>query len=521
MVDSPKPRENRILAAVFVFGSLLLTIVLAIGIGIVRAITVPAAPVATSPAPEPDLLIAGPVARGGEALNLYGADWPPNQLVTVLLSDPNRSDEPVPIFSGETNARGELILTLTYPAEPRWSTLSSVDIIVRTSDQRVEVVRRAPVSALILTPSLTLSETPTHTPTPTPTPTPRTFSDWKGEYFDNPSLSGAPLVVRNDAEINFNWGNGSPDSTIPTDNFSARWTRPLEFPAGIHRFSVSADDGVRLYIDGLLLIDEWHSYSGQTYTRDVNLGAGIHTLRVEMYEATGQAFIRFSFERPVVITEWKGEYFTNRDLSGDPALVRNDTSIDFEWGNGSPDPSIPIDGFSARWTRSMAFPAGVTRFTARSDDGVRVSIDGVRVIDEWHDASSATYSRDVNLAAGQHTVVVEFFENIGSASVEFGFQPASFAAWKGEYFPNRDLSGEPALVRDDAELNFNWGSGPPASNVPADDFSVRWTRSLDFEAGMYRFSLSVDDAPSRSTCRRDRIPSSSSISNISGRRAPS
>ncbi len=493
--DSRTTRDNRVLAAVFVFGSLLLMIVLAIGIGVVRAIAVSAGPSATSPAPQPDLLVAGPIVRGGEALTLYGADWPPDQVVAVFLSDPARPGERQAVFSGQANAQGELILTLTYPADPRWTTLPNVDIIVQTSDQRFEVVRRVPVAgaAATPTPTLAVSATPTPTSTPTPTATPPIITDWKGEYFDNPSLSGAPRVVRNDAQINFNWGDGSPDAALPADRFSARWTRAIEFPAGFQRFTVKADDGVRLFIDDLPLIDEWHTYAGQTYSREVNLGAGVHNLRVEMYEDAGLAYISFSFERPITITEWKGEYFANRNLGGDPALVRNDPSINFEWGNGSPDPKLPPDGFSARWTRSLDFPAGVTRFSVRADDGVRVSIDGVRVIDEWHDASPTAYASDVNLAAGRHTVVVEYYENIGGASVRFSLQPASFTAWKGEYFSNRDLSGEPALVRDDANLDFNWGDGAPASDLPADNFSARWTRTLNFEAGTYLFSLIADD----------------------------
>jgi len=55
---------------------------------------------------------------------------------------------------------------------------------------------------------------------------------------------------------------------------------------------------------------------------------------------------------------WQGEYFGNPDLNGQPALVRYDGDIDFDWGPGSPDPSVPADHFSVRWTRSASIPAG-------------------------------------------------------------------------------------------------------------------------------------------------------------------
>jgi len=48
---------------------------------------------------------------------------------------------------------------------------------------------------------------------------------WTGLYFNNPNLSGSPALVRQDSEINFDWGTGSPDPSIPTDNFSVRWSR--------------------------------------------------------------------------------------------------------------------------------------------------------------------------------------------------------------------------------------------------------------------------------------------------------
>ncbi|MDH4135837.1 MAG: PA14 domain-containing protein, partial [Anaerolineae bacterium] len=120
----------------------------------------------------------------------------------------------------------------------------------------------------------------TPTPTPTPTSTPVVISDWRGEYYNNSNLSGAPVLVRNDVSVNFDWGAGSPGLGVPADNFSARWSRGLHFPAGNYRFHVRVDDGVRLWIDGNLVIDQWHD-SSTTYTADVNLTDGLHHLKME------------------------------------------------------------------------------------------------------------------------------------------------------------------------------------------------------------------------------------------------
>ena len=71
---------------------------------------------------------------------------------------------------------------------------------------------------------------------------------WFGEYFANRTLSGGPTVSRYDDAVNFDWGAGSPDEDLPADNFSVRWTRDEWFVGGTFRFTVLADDGVRLWV---------------------------------------------------------------------------------------------------------------------------------------------------------------------------------------------------------------------------------------------------------------------------------
>lgn len=71
--------------------------------------------------------------------------------------------------------------------------------------------------------------------------------------------------------------------------------------------------------------------------------------------------------------------------------------------------------------------------------------------------------------------------------------PVVITHWSGEYYANLGLSGQPVLVRDDWGVDFSWGSGSPASGVPANGFSARWTRALNFAPGIYRFYVTVDD----------------------------
>jgi hypothetical protein len=80
-------------------------------------------------------------------------------------------------------------------------------------------------------------------------------------------------------------------------------------------------------------------------------------LRVEYYESGGAANVRFWWEKLTSYPDWRGEYWSNRDLRGSLALVCNDARIKFNWGRGAPAPGLPADNFSARWTRTTSFDA--------------------------------------------------------------------------------------------------------------------------------------------------------------------
>lgn len=119
----------------------------------------------------------------------------------------------------------------------------------------------------------------------------------RGEYFDNMHLDGEPVLTRIDAQVDFNWGQGSPDPSIPHDRFSARWTG-LFTPAQSGRFllGMSTDDGGRLWLDDRLLVDAWHDQAETVHTAAVQLEAGrTYAIRAEYYENTGLACARLGW----------------------------------------------------------------------------------------------------------------------------------------------------------------------------------------------------------------------------------
>ncbi len=334
---------------------------------------------------------------------------------------------------------------------------------------------------------------------------------WFAQYWANPNLSGDPLLVRHEAQINHIWNDGSPAENIPVDGFSARWTRTVYFnTSGVYRFTATMDDGMRVWLDDTLIINSWNDSQVHTITVDRYLSAGDHHLRVEYYEATGGAIAQFSWALAGAMTtpNWRGEYFNNKELLGQPALVRDDGAINFDWGYGSPASGINADNFSVRWTRSLSLEPGTYRFTVTSDDGVRLWVNNQLVVDRWRDQTATTYVADVALSGGAVPVRLEYYENTQQALVRLSWeritgptapvaptpgQATAVFPWQATYYNNTNLEGSPVLVRQEAEINHIWGSSSPEPNVVnADRFSVRWTATPDFPAGRYRFTTFVD-----------------------------
>jgi hypothetical protein len=258
---------------------------------------------------------------------------------------------------------------------------------------------------------------------------------WKGEYFNNQTLSGSPTMVRDDStagtdSLNLNFGAGSPHPLCApaVDNFSARWTRMVNLAQGIYRFTTSVDNGVRLYVDGYLRIDQWANSPLNTYTADVFLDAGNHEIKLEFIEYTGGASASLSWTTvsganciaTVPADRWKGEYYSNTNLSGSPARVSNDGAgfLNFNFGSGGPGSGCGLgaDYFSARWTRTVYFGPGAYRFSVTGDDGVRLYVDGQLKIDKWFPQVATTYTADVTFnSAGSRQVKLEYFEGNGPA----------------------------------------------------------------------------------------------------------
>lgn len=265
---------------------------------------------------------------------------------------------------------------------------------------------------------------------------------WTAEYFNNPTLSGSPTVTRQDANIAFNWGLGSPVSGVNADHFSVRWATDVYLVAGNYRFYALADDNIRItfHFGFQPIIDTFAQPAvGQTLSADVNVPAsGVYHIQVDYREVDQSAYAFVSFANlannpggpnfpapisginvPINAGTWVAQYWSNPGLSGDPTVTVSETFPSRDWGTGSPAPTIPADNWSARWTSTQNLPAGNYVISVRSDDGVRVFVNGVNVINQWGPATGQTYTANVYLSGGAVNFQIEFFEFGGVAYLDY------------------------------------------------------------------------------------------------------
>ncbi len=159
-----------------------------------------------------------------------------------------------------------------------------------------------------------------------------------------------------------------------------------------------------------------------------------------------------------------GEYY-HGSASGawdDLVMERLDPTVDFTWGNGSPEPGVVnVDNFKVRWTGEVEIPStGTYTFYTQTDDGVRLWVNDVLVLENWTDHGSTMDSGDINLKGGQrYPIKLEWYENGGGAICQL--------SWEG-----------PTIARQIIPSSYLWvgGDRPNAHNpTPADGTLLRET----------------------------------------------
>ena len=387
-----------------------------------------------------------------------------------------------------------------------------------------------------------------------PPPATGTFT---GCYYNNMTLSGDPVFVRTDSQINFYWGNDSPDPSLQPLDFSARWQGNFTFSQGNYTFSVVTSDGMRLYVDGNLILDRWRDQPPYFYTATQTLSQGTHLVVVEYYEhlggATAQVFwknnspagspapVISSFTATPATTSpgrsvtlgWSVSGATSVSVDNGVGDVTNTSSVAVSPtqtttytltasnSSGSTTAVATVTVSPAADTQAPTVPTLISA-TAKSSTEVdlawtastdNVAVTGYQITRNGSiigsvPATALVWADTTVSASATFIYTVKAYDGVGnysgpSNSVQVttpattplpGACPApAINAFTGCYYSNMTLSGNPVFVRTDNPIDFYWGNGSPDPSLQPLDFSVRWQGNFTFGQGTYTFSVITSD----------------------------
>lgn len=287
----------------------------------------------------------------------------------------------------------------------------------------------------------------------TPTPNPGTAyganNVWIGYVYNTMNLTGYVGYVNEGtaASPNFDQSFGgnnvsypTSDCNVTTERFSVRYRLRKNFANGVYEFTVGADDGVRLSLDGgaTWVINEWHDQTYTTYSYTTSLNGNVNMV-LEYYENTANNRVSFSVGPGCLGTGsqttngandvWRGYVYDGTNFNTYKGVVlkgvNGNPNFDEDFGGANVSYAtnqcpVQTETFSVRYRLRKYFTNGTYTFTVGGDDGFRLSLDGgsTWVIDRWFDQSYtiASYTTTLN---GNRNMVLEYYENTGDNRITF------------------------------------------------------------------------------------------------------
>lgn len=283
--------------------------------------------------------------------------------------------------------------------------------------------------------------------------------------------------------VNYNWGSGSPATGVPGGNFSVRFTGEID-PAysQTYTFSSTTDGGIRMWINGQLLIDDWTPHASTADRATMAFSANQHyDIRIDYSDGDGKAALQLQWQSsnqamqvvPVTALYTSpngliGAFFNGDNLTTQ-VLQTVDPDVDYYWFGDSPDlATATTDGiWSAEWDGQVQPDySGVYTFSTTTDDGARLWVNGQLLINDWNNQSATTESGTITLVAGQrYDIRMEYYNDLFTASAQL--------LWS-----NTNETGGVAEIIPTTNLFATIGTLPPwlsAASAP----DVTWTESAE------------------------------------------
>ncbi len=286
-----------------------------------------------------------------------------------------------------------------------------------------------------------------------------------GEYYAGINFETF-VFSRVDPTVNFAWAFGEgPRPGMSRDFFSARWTgQAIPQNTETYTFIVSADDGVRLWLNDVLVVDHWHDQGTTSYSATIAATAGVPIeIRIDYYNRQWGAVARL---------EWQSAS-QPRQVIPSTRLATGDSrpTVTLSTGNSAVSGSFPV---------AVAFNENVTGLSTGDFAIVNGSATGLT-------GSGAAYTLTVApIAPGAVSVNLPSNScinsagqsNVASNSIAVTYTPpvgAVINGLSGDYYSGRNFE-RLVTTRVDPTVNFSWAYNEgPTPGIGHDLFSVRWT----------------------------------------------
>ncbi|EFI65118.1 S-layer homology domain-containing protein [Bacillus anthracis] len=302
------------------------------------------------------------------------------------------------------------------------------------------------------------------------------FGEWIAYYYPNKNLEGFPIdsktkmgtPLSNMATLEENFGIGAPTQKVPSDNFTARYTTIQRMQAGEYIIRGLANDGLRVLIDGKVVIDRWTptSYKEETRKITINDGTGnsvlgnstekdIHLIEIQYLDVSKESKLKLDIKQVKDIDRfadvpWMAEYYNGADFKGDAVIVGGKDSllekidkVDFNWGNVSPQPGIQANNFSARFKlyKTDLDRWGTYLFEVKAKGKVRVYNNDQLIMDLWNSNDGKLHSVEVPINISMN-VTIEYQKNEKNADLHFNIKNVGNNSWVQQngkwYFYNKE-----------------------------------------------------------------------------------
>jgi len=271
-------------------------------------------------------------------------------------------------------------------------------------------------------------------------------SAWDARYYNSQNFSNPVWYECIQPNGSGGLTDGFGNSAIPASNFTAIYQRPVTLSqTGTYTFTATVEDGVRVYVNGQLVIDAWGDSGGpRTVTGSYNATTTSVAIFIQYMQLTGSRTLTVNWAlgsggggggggttcntTPSFTNQWAVEFYNSPDRTGPivatGAYPSGPLQVDF--GAGSPATGVNPDNWSARFTRTVDFqPGGTVQFDLRVDDVGTIFLDNTAIVASDVFFVDKTYTATMSVSPGSHTVKVEMRDITSGAFINVNWSGAS------------------------------------------------------------------------------------------------